>query len=73
MQKKTPEWAKVVLDNPVYILTAARCCMSSGVECEACPFGAWYDCYDILREKVSMLIEKEKEKQNALRNIPDNA
>lgn len=63
MQEKTPEWAKGILDDPVSILTAARCCMSSGVECEACPFSAWYYCYDILREKMAILIEKEKEKE----------
>lgn len=61
MANITPKWASIILDDPVKILMAAKCCIDgSGSKCHDCPFGAWADCYDILVEKIDMLIEKER-------------
>lgn len=57
---QTPKWVTAVLDDPVKILEAAKCCMNTGVMCETCPFKPWYNCFDILNQKIEALINKEK-------------
>ena len=57
---QTPKWVTAVLDDPVKILEAAKCCMDTGVMCSVCPFKPWYNCFDILKQKIDELINKEK-------------